>query len=56
MTGAVIGRFMFTAVISRYGCSVEWVSDRGKEFFNDVVRELNEAYWIRYKYDTVYYF
>lgn len=46
---------MFFYVISCFGCSAEWIFDRGSEFMNECVCVFNELYWIRYRFVTVYY-
>ncbi|KAL3687533.1 hypothetical protein R1sor_013842 [Riccia sorocarpa] len=50
----VVAEFLFTNIISRYGCPLELVSDRGKHFLNDLIEELTEYFQMKHRKTTPY--
>jgi transposase InsO family protein len=47
-------RFLFTRIITRFGCPLELVSDRGLHFLNSTVKYLTEHYLIKHRKTTPY--
>ena len=50
-----VARFLYEAIMTRYGCPVELVTDQGGHFINAVLRELVTRHLIIHKKSTVYY-
>ena len=46
--------FFFKEIIMRFGHPLEWVSDRGKHFLNDVIFNITSRYSIKYRKMTPY--
>ncbi len=50
-----VARFLYENIITRFGCPLEFVSDQGAEFLNQVIHELMQKHMIVHKKSTVYY-
>jgi hypothetical protein len=44
-----VAKFIFEYIIVSFGCPLELVSDRGKNFLNKVVRYITDLYFIRHR-------
>lgn len=51
---ATVSKFLFELIITRYGCSLELVSDRGTHFLNAVIEELTSHFQIKHRKTTPY--
>ncbi|KAL3694004.1 hypothetical protein R1sor_007655 [Riccia sorocarpa] len=49
-----VAEFFFRNIISRYGCPLELVSDRGTHFLNNLVTELTNYFQIKHRKTTPY--
>ncbi|KAL3690876.1 hypothetical protein R1sor_004527 [Riccia sorocarpa] len=49
-----VAEFFFRNVISRYGCPLELVSDRGTHFLNHLMEELTKYFQIKHRKTTPY--
>ncbi|KAL3698608.1 hypothetical protein R1sor_012684 [Riccia sorocarpa] len=49
-----VAEFFFRNVISRYGCPLELVSDRGTHFLNKLMEELTKYFQIKHRKTTSY--
>ena len=50
-----VARFLYEAIMTRYRCPVELVTDQGGHFINAVLRELVTRHMIIHKKSMVYY-
>ena len=50
----VTSRFIFDNIITRYGCPLELVSDRGTHFLNATIEHLTTVYLIKHRKTTPY--
>ena len=48
-------KFLYEQVISRYGCPLELISDRGSHFLNEVIVQLTSEFMIIHKKSSSYY-
>ena len=48
-------RFLYENIITQFGCPLEFVSDQGAEFLNQVIHELMRKHMIVHKKFIVYY-
>jgi len=48
-------RFIYEQVITRFGCPLEMVTDRGTHFINEVITELLKTFMIIHRKSTPYY-
>ena len=53
--GKTVARALFDHWISIYACPKMWVSDQGKEFNNEVIKELNRIFEIYHARTTPYH-
>ncbi|OAE26978.1 hypothetical protein AXG93_80s1010 [Marchantia polymorpha subsp. ruderalis] len=51
---ATISKFLFKAIVTRYGCPLELVSDRGTYFLNSVIEDLTSHFQIKHRKTTPY--
>lgn len=51
---AAVARFLFESIITRYGCPLEIVSDRGTHFLNQVIESLTRHFQIKHRKTTPY--
>ncbi|KAL3694641.1 hypothetical protein R1sor_008292 [Riccia sorocarpa] len=49
-----VAQFLFTNIISRYGCPLGLVSDRGTHFLNNVIEEMTKYFQIKHRKTTPY--
>ena len=52
---ASVAKFLYHNIMTRFGCPVELVSDRGGHFFNEVIEELTNTHMILHKKSTAYH-
>ncbi|MCO5598130.1 hypothetical protein L7F22_052222 [Adiantum nelumboides] len=50
-----VAKFLYHNIMTRFGCSAELVSDRGKHFLNEVIFELTKTHMIKHKKSTAYH-
>ena len=50
----VTARFFFENIITRFGCPLELVSDRGSHFLNETIAILTAVYLIKHRLTTPY--
>ena len=50
----VTARFLFENIITRFGCPLELVSDRGTHFLNSTIEALTRVYLIKHRATTPY--
>ncbi|MCO5601865.1 hypothetical protein L7F22_055990 [Adiantum nelumboides] len=48
-------KFLYHNIMTRFGCPVELVSDRGKHFLNEFIFELTKTHMIMHKKSTAYH-
>ena len=46
--------FLFEGILMRFGYPLELVSDRGKDFLNDVIADITDRYLIKHRKTTLY--
>ncbi|OAE18890.1 hypothetical protein AXG93_3022s1140 [Marchantia polymorpha subsp. ruderalis] len=51
---AIVSKFLFESIITRYGCPLELVSDRGTHFLNTVINDLTLHFQIKHRKTTPY--
>ncbi|OAE33727.1 hypothetical protein AXG93_3363s1010 [Marchantia polymorpha subsp. ruderalis] len=51
---ATVSKFLFELIITRYGCPLELVSDRGTHFLNAVIEDLTSHFQIKHRKTTPY--
>ncbi|OAE27858.1 hypothetical protein AXG93_3459s1010 [Marchantia polymorpha subsp. ruderalis] len=51
---ATVANFLFKSIITRYGCPLELVSDRGTHFLNKVIEDLTNHFQIKHRKTTPY--
>ncbi|OAE27364.1 hypothetical protein AXG93_1609s1000 [Marchantia polymorpha subsp. ruderalis] len=49
-----VAKFLFESIITRYGCLLELVSDRGTHFLNKVIEDLTLYFQIKHRKTTPY--
>lgn len=49
-----VAKFLFKSIITRYGCLLKLVSDRGTHFLNTVVDDLTFYFQIKHRKTTPY--
>ncbi|MCO5547221.1 hypothetical protein L7F22_000666 [Adiantum nelumboides] len=52
---ASVAKFLYHNIMTRFGCPVELVSDRGTHFLNEVIQELTKTHMILHKNSTPYH-
>ena len=52
---AIVARFLYENIISRYGCPKELVSDRGTHFLNKTIEELTIQFLIKHRKTSPYH-
>ena len=50
-----IARFIYEQAITRFGCPIEMVIDRGTHFINEVISEMLVKFMIIHRKSTPYY-
>ena len=48
-------KFLYEQVISRYGCPLELISDRGSHFLNQVIAQLTSEFMVIHRKSSSYY-
>ena len=48
-------KFLYEQVLSRYGCPLELISDRGTHFLNEVIAQLMTEFMIIHRKSSAYY-
>ncbi|OAE26883.1 hypothetical protein AXG93_3554s1010 [Marchantia polymorpha subsp. ruderalis] len=51
---ATVAAFLFESIITRYGCPLELVSDRGTHFLNQIIEDLTQHFHIKHRKTTPY--
>ncbi|OAE18999.1 hypothetical protein AXG93_2551s1020 [Marchantia polymorpha subsp. ruderalis] len=51
---ATVAAFLFESIITRYGCPLELVSDRGTHFLNQIIEDLTRYFHIKHRKTTPY--
>lgn len=51
---ATVATFLFESIITRYGCSLELVSDKGTHFLKNVIEDLTHHLQIKHRKTTPY--
>lgn len=46
---ATVAKFLFELIITRYGCPLELVNDRGTHFLNNVIEDLTHHFQIKHR-------
>lgn len=54
-TAATAADFIYTRIITRYGCVESIQSDNGPHFINDIIRHLTGTLGVRHRLSTPYY-
>ena len=54
-TSLEVAKFIYQNIMTRFGCPVEIVSDQGKHFLNNVMKELTSKHLIIHKKSSVYH-
>ena len=54
-TAAEVAKFLYDNIMTRFGCSVELVSDQGTHFLNQVMEELTTKHMIIHKKSSTYH-
>ncbi|MCO5574484.1 hypothetical protein L7F22_028269 [Adiantum nelumboides] len=52
---ASVPKFLYHNIMTRFGCPVELVSDRGTHFLNEVIQDLTKTHMILHKKSTPYH-
>jgi hypothetical protein len=51
----VVAKFLYEQIFCRFGPPLELVSDRGKHFLNEIVKEMTRLYWVKHRKTTPYH-
>jgi hypothetical protein len=51
----VVAQFLYENIITRFGCPLELVNDRGTNFLNATVKQLTIKYLIKHHKTTAYH-
>ncbi|MCO5614966.1 hypothetical protein L7F22_069252 [Adiantum nelumboides] len=52
---AGVAKFLYHNIMTRFGCPIELVNDRGTHFLNEVIQELTKTHMILHKKSTPYH-
>ncbi|MCO5605726.1 hypothetical protein L7F22_059910 [Adiantum nelumboides] len=52
---ASVAKLLYHNIMTRFGCPIELVSDRGTHFLNEVIQELTKTHMILHKKSTAYH-
>ena len=52
---ASVAKFIYSNIMTRFGCPIELISDQGTHFLNGVIRELTQTHMILHKKSTPYH-
>lgn len=55
ITAGAVAEFLYRYIVCRFGCPSELVSDQGKEFLNETVRNLNKVMSTKHQVTTSYH-
>ena len=54
-TTTSVAKFLYHNIMTKFGCPIELINDKGKHFLNKVIKELTNIHMILHKKSTTYH-